>query len=111
MLKDFAKHNASQQWKKITQWEIDSDLIKRAVKREITTLLIHLQKYPNRLQVGTFNRVRPSCYLFHDSSEKYEQATAGAGTLPFSTVYWMPKMEADTGPEVLQYYFLGWHYF
>lgn len=110
MLKDFARHNSSHQRKKITQWEIDSDLIKRAGKGEITMLLTHLQNYPNRLQVRALNRVCPSCYLFHDSSKEYEQATAGAWTLPFSTVYQMPKMGADTGPEVPECYFLGWHH-
>lgn len=33
----------------------NSDLIKRAGKGEITMLLIHLQNYPNRLQVRARN--------------------------------------------------------
>jgi len=61
-----------QQLKKITQQKIYSDLIKRVGIGEITTLLIHLQNHPNRLQVRAFNKVLPSCYLLHDSSKEYE---------------------------------------
>lgn len=75
-----------QQLKKITQQKIYSDLIKRIGIGEITTLLIHLQNHPNRLQVKALNKVLPSCYLFHDSSKEYEQAKTGAWTLPISTL-------------------------
>lgn len=66
---------------------MDSDLIKRAGKGEIAMCLTALQNHPNRLQVGAFNRICPSCCIFHDSSEEYEQVTAGAWILPICAVY------------------------
>lgn len=81
MLNDFAQYNASAvKKKKITQQKIYSDLIKRVGIGEITTLLIHLQNHPNRLQVKALNKVLP-CYLLHDSSKEYEKAKTGAWTL------------------------------
>lgn len=72
------------------------------MKEKKTTLLIQQKNYPERLQITAPNRVPASCSLFHDSSKKYEQATAGSWTLPFSTEYWMQKMGADTVPEDLE---------
>lgn len=60
----FFQHNISHHQKKITLWEISSDLIKRAGEGKKNTLLIQQQNYPERLQTGLLTGFLPAVISF-----------------------------------------------